>query len=191
MKVTVTKGKYPTGTEYLLVTCYPLPGKRGKRKFCRDQQAVDEFITEVDCESSESRAIPERLKLEARDCDRILQPHGWTLQRAVDYVVQNVIPFEKKPPVREAVAFYLGEQEARGLAKETLWDLKYRMGVFAAKFGDRHLHELTIDDYSKWMKDFRVDQKEDGSIARNRGRFRFEPGHLERGVYHGGQLALR
>ncbi|HUJ12078.1 MAG TPA: hypothetical protein VL171_18880 [Verrucomicrobiae bacterium] len=153
MKTTVTKGSYRSGTEYWLVTCFPFPGERGERKFFPDKRSADEFITDLYRESSETRPIPELLKLEARDFEKLLQPHGWTLRRAVEYVLKNAIPFEQKPVIRDAVALYLDEQKSLGLAKETIWDIKYRTAVFAAKFGDRHLHEVTLEDYSKWKQE--------------------------------------
>jgi hypothetical protein len=106
MKVTVTTGTYPeSGTKYWKVR-YVLPNGKPKRKFFPDKQSAENFADTKRSESDDAAMIPEALKFEAAECAEKLQPHNWTIRRATDYVVQHVIPFEKKPCIRDLIPTY-------------------------------------------------------------------------------------
>jgi hypothetical protein len=108
--------------------------------------------------------IPEALKFEAAECADKLMTHNWTIRRATEYILQHVIPFEGKPCIRDLIAIYMREQAARGLAPDTLSEMRHRMKVFEAKFGARSLHELKLEDYSQWMQELALDGYEPQGI---------------------------
>jgi hypothetical protein len=152
VNVTVTTGEYRSGSKYWLVR-YRLPDGKLIRKFFADKQSAEDCAEPRRRESADAAMIPEALKFEAAECDGRLRTHNWTLRRATEYVLQHVIPFEGKPRICDAVAVYMQEQAARGLARDTLSEMRHRMKVFVAKFGDRRLHELRLEDYAQRMKE--------------------------------------
>jgi hypothetical protein len=152
VKVTVTTGKYrESGTKYWKVR-YVLPNGKPERKFFPDKQSAENFADTKRRESDDAAMIPEALKFEAAECAEKLQPHNWTIRRATDYVLERVIPFENKPCIRNLIPIYLKEQAARGLAKDTMSEMRHRMKVYGETFGEQHLHELKLEDYSEWMQ---------------------------------------
>jgi hypothetical protein len=156
VNVTVTIGKYKSGTKYWLVR-YPLPNGKPDRRFFPDKQSAENF---ADCkrrESADAMMIPEALKFEAAECADKLRTHNWTIRRATEYILQHIIPFENKPCIRDLISIYLREQAARGLAPDTLSEMRHRMKVYGAKFGVRHVHELKLEDYSEWMQELALD----------------------------------
>lgn len=151
MNVTVTTGTYRSGSPYWLVR-YRLPDGKLIRKFFPDSQSAEDHAECLGRESVDARSIPEALKFEAAECAEKLRSHNWTIRRATEYVLQNIIPYETKPLIRNAVVDYMEDQVARGLERHTLSEMRHRMRVFVAKFGDKRLHELKVEDYSLWMK---------------------------------------
>jgi hypothetical protein len=152
VKVTVTTGTYrESSTKYWLVR-YHLPDGTLKRKFFPDKKSAENFADTKRGESNDAAMIPEALKFEAAECAKLLPP-GWTIRRSVEHVLQHVIPFEKKPCIRDVIATYLTEQAARGLAPDTLSEMRHRMKVFEATFGGMRLHDLKLEDYSQWMQE--------------------------------------
>jgi hypothetical protein len=152
VKVTVTTSRYKSGTKYWVVR-YPLPDGTPDRKFFPDKQSAQNYAETKRRESPDAAMIPEALKFEAAECAAKLETHDWTIRRATEYILQKVVPFENKPCIRDLIAMYLKEQAARGLAKDTLSEMRHRMKVYEAKFGVRDLHELKLADYSQWMQD--------------------------------------
>jgi len=163
VKVTVKERKYPNGTPYWLVRCQPPHGKL-IRKFFPDKQSAENYAECLQRESADAMMIPEALKFEAAECADNLRTHNWTIRRATEYVLQNIIPFENKPCIRDLISIYLKEQGARGLAPDTLSEMRHRMKVYGAKFGARHIHELKLDDYSQWMQELALDGYEPQGI---------------------------
>jgi hypothetical protein len=122
------------------------------RKFFPDKQSAENYADTKRGESDDAAMIPEALKFEAAECAEKLQPHNWSIRRATDYILQHVIPFEKKPCIRDIIPIYLSEQAARGLAKDTMSEMRHRMKVYGERFGERGLHDLKLEDYSQWMQ---------------------------------------
>ncbi len=118
VNVTVTTGRYKSGTKFWLVR-YRLPDGTPIRKFFPDKQSAENYAECRRRESADAMMIPEALKFEAAECAPKLQTHNWTLRRATEYILQKVVPFEGKPRIRDAVALYLKEQAARGLARSS------------------------------------------------------------------------
>jgi hypothetical protein len=111
VNVTVTTGTYRSGSPYWLVR-YRLPDGKLIRKFFPDSQSAEDYAECLGRESVDARSIPEALKFEAAECAEKLRSHNWTIRRATEYVLQNIIPYEGKPLIRNAVVDYMEDQVA-------------------------------------------------------------------------------
>ena len=120
-RVHVRKSKYKSGRKCWVVDIIKPNGGR-ERKFFPDEQSAKTEAEVRRRESFDAALIPEALKFEAAECAKILEPQGWTIRRATEYVAKYVIPYAQKPPIAEVVKKYLAETEARKLDKVTLTD---------------------------------------------------------------------
>jgi hypothetical protein len=132
VNVTVTTGEYESGTKYWLVR-YRLPDGELVRKFFPDKQSAEDYAECRRRESPDAAMIPEALKFEAAECADKLRTHNWTIRRATEYILQHIIPFENKPCICDLIAIYLRNQATRGLAPDTMSEMRHRMKVYGAK----------------------------------------------------------
>lgn len=157
--VQITEGKYPSGNPRWLVQAF-VGGKRIRRYFSTEDAALAEK-NRIERSSLEALEIPEAILHEAWQCHRDLRAHGWTLRRAADYVLGNVIRFQDQPIVRTLIDEYLREEKTSGIADATLTDLRSRLRKFGLRFGDRKAHEISSEDIKRWHADMAEIEKLD------------------------------
>lgn len=64
-----------------------------------------------------------------------------------------MIRFDKQALVKTLVDEYLAEEKASGVADAALMDLRSRLRKFGHRFGERKVHEITIDEVKDWHTD--------------------------------------
>jgi len=92
-------------------------------------------------------------RLDAGKALQILGPRKWSLHDAAKWIDKHVFAYLDAPPVKDIVARYISESEARNLRPRTIGDLKHRLNTFAADFGDSKLSEITLDELREWAMD--------------------------------------
>ena len=83
---------------------------------------------------------------EALEASKKLEPYGWTISKAVDHVLANVIKFQDKPTLAVLVRKFMADSERIGDKAETTADLRYRMKKLVAALGSRRLNDISSDD---------------------------------------------
>jgi integrase len=105
-------------------------------------------------------ALPQQVKLDAVKGHEILRPFGASLIDAATYYKTKYLVFKTAPLIKDIVARLIKDKTDANKRPRTLSDLRHRLQHnFAAKFGEKHLTDLTIDDLKNWLlevKDFRT-----------------------------------
>ena len=168
------KGKYKTGKPWFMVDA-TLPDGRRSRKFFDDEVLAQNYRDKLIRDGTEALSIPHHIAREAWDCHQRLLSHGWTLTTATDYVLTHVVKFQTKPIIEELVKQFLDDTEKNsGVREATLEDLKIRMSKFVARFGDRQLHTITLNDLKAWNQEM----TKDGLGPRSRHHYLTKAGQL-------------
>jgi integrase len=97
--------------------------------------------------------LTQDIRLDALKANDILSPRGWTLHDAAKWIDKHVFAYLDAPPVKDIVARYIAESEARNLRPRTIGDLRHRLNTFAADFGDSKLSEISLDELREWAMD--------------------------------------
>lgn len=149
--VQIIEGKYPSGRPRWMVQAF-VGGKRIRRYFSAEDAALAEQ-NRIERSSLEALEISERILHEAYDCHLDLQKHGWTLRRATDYVLENVIRYQDQQTISNLVQTYMAEERASGIAADTIRDLRSRLAKLTRRFGDKKPYEVTTDNIRLWLSD--------------------------------------
>lgn len=144
MNLVVKRGTYPSGSPYWKISG-TLPTIGRVRQFFPEKKKARDFAADL-----EYRYCNVGELTEANACRVLLEPHGWSLRQATDYVLKHAIPHAQPPPVGQVVELFLEKYTERGRAKITFAEKRHRLRKFTAHFGNRYLHELKLKDYDDW-----------------------------------------
>lgn len=76
---------------------------------------------------------------------------GSPLDDAVTFYIRHHKPVGGVKTVTELLADYVAAKEKSGRRKRTITDIKCRIGSFAERFGNRHVHTITATDIEQWL----------------------------------------
>ena len=107
----------------------------------------------VDNEGAAAFTLPVDVRTIAAKCVEKLNPHGATLDEAVDHYVDHVLKFRNVPTVSEIVEKLLADAEVNHRRERTVKDLRHRLGAFVKAFGNRRLTEITREELKDWLQD--------------------------------------
>lgn len=96
-------------------------------------------------------SVPLDDRVVAARCLRKLEPYKATLDDAVDYYVEHVLKLRSAPSVREVVAQFLADKEKAGRDRKTIKQAAIIWSKFAGAFGDKHLSEISVEEYQQWF----------------------------------------
>jgi integrase len=109
-----------------------------------------------------SLSVPEKLRVEAKDCADRLAVHGKTLRDATDYYLEYLSTVTSSRKVREVVEEFLAAKEADGASGRYLGDLRVRLSRFALTFGESIIASITARELNQWLRSLGV-----GNVTRN------------------------
>jgi hypothetical protein len=107
-------------------------------------------------------SISERLRSEAIEAQRLLEPHGISLLEAARSFVANLEDLKKSREVKAAVDDYIAGARNDGRSARFLGDLSHRLGRFSQNFEGRTLASVTTTDLENWLRCLGV-----GAVSRN------------------------
>jgi integrase len=107
-------------------------------------------------------AISERLRSEAIEAQRLLEPHSVSLLEAVRSFVSNLEALKKSREVTAAVNDYIAGAKTDGRSARYIGDLRHRLGRFSRDFANRTLACVTTTDLENWLRSLGV-----GAVSRN------------------------
>jgi integrase len=147
----VTKNRKPV----FLVDCR-ING-RGERKY---------FPTRAEAEGEQQRqrvrrtnegmsgmVVPEKLRVEALDCHRRLQPFNASLKDAVDFFLRHAKPPGGHRTAKALVAEFIEAKRAAGRRAEYVRVQASVLGMFEKAFPDRLVHEIFAPEIETWLRD--------------------------------------
>src|SRR5215469_14660953 len=114
------------GETYWLVTIPKLGGGRRKRHF-KDLNEAEKFHQETEQlllnQGTVAMSISDRLRIEALEGQRILEPYDVTIPDAARFYVQHVEGQKKSRPLGDAVADYIAGARSDGRSARYIGDL--------------------------------------------------------------------
>jgi integrase len=129
---------------------------RGERKY---------FTTKNEAEGEQQRqrvkraneglsgmAVPEKLRVEAMDCQLRLQPFNAGLTDAVDFFLRHAKPAGGHRTAKELVAEFIEAKRVAGRREEYLRIQASVLGIFEKAFPDRLAHEIGSSEIDEWLK---------------------------------------
>jgi integrase len=129
-------------------------GKR-RRLFFRTRGEADLELSRIKHkrarEGEDALAISDSLRIEARECAVLLEPHKATLIEAVRYYVAHREALKKSISTAVLVEEHLASRERAGLSEVHLIDLRHRLGRFSDSFGSRPVRGLCTAEIEGWL----------------------------------------
>src|SRR5258708_10372056 len=107
-------------------------------------------------------SISERLRSDAIEAQRLLEPHRVSLLEAVKSYVANLETLKKSREVPAAVDDYIAGAKSDGRSPRYIGDLCHRLGRFGRDFANRTLASVTTTDLENWLRSLGV-----GAVSRN------------------------
>jgi integrase len=100
-----------------------------------------------------SISMPERLRGEAIEADRLLAPFGVSILDLARQYVQRMDQSTKSETVGNALPLFLAVKKGDGMRPRYLRDLHDRLRRFAGSFGDRKLSDISATEIDHWLRD--------------------------------------
>lgn len=98
-------------------------------------------------------SMPERLRGEALEADRLLAPYGVSVLDAARQFVRRVELVTKSETVSNALDSFLSAKADDNMRPRYLEDLRSRLGRFAETFGMRKLADISATEIDRWLRE--------------------------------------
>jgi integrase len=129
-------------------------GKR-KRLFFRTRAEAELELARIKFkrarEGQDALAIPDSLRLMARDCAALLAPHGKSLADATGFYLEHLEKLHRSISVEGLVSEYQASKRRANLSEVHLADLHYRLGRFVRSFGNEPVRALSPQAIEDWL----------------------------------------
>jgi integrase len=102
-------------------------------------------------EGTRAASMPERLRIEATECEDLLRPLGVSLTDAVRYYIAHARPEGGEKTIEDLNAEFLERKRKAGRRATYLSVQRAVLGKFAQTFGAANVHEITTRELSEWM----------------------------------------
>jgi integrase len=150
----VRKVKHNNGTMAWLVDCR-INGK-GERLFYPTRIEAE---TRAELKKNERRnnghagvTMPEKLRIEAMECNAVLKTAGVSLREAVDYYMKHARPSGGLKVLNDVRDEFLRLKAEANRRPEYLRVQKHILGKFCETFGERNANEVHADEISAWFQ---------------------------------------
>jgi integrase len=98
-------------------------------------------------------SMPERLRGEALEAARLLEPYRVSVLDAAREYVRRVELVTKSETVANALESFLAAKADDNLRERYLEDLRSRLGRFAESFGERKLADISSAELDRWLRE--------------------------------------
>lgn len=98
-------------------------------------------------------AVPEKLRVEAAECQRRLEPFKASLTDAVDFFLRHAKPPGGHRTVKALVDEFIAAKRAAGRRSEYTRIQASILGMFEKAFPHRHAHEIGAPEIETWLRD--------------------------------------
>jgi integrase len=128
---------------------------RRKRLFFKTRALADLELARIKTkrarEGEAALAIPDSLRIMARDCDARLARYGKTLIDATDFYTRHLEALSKSISAAALESEYLESRRRAGCSQLHLIDLRYRLGRFVQDYGETPVRSLTSAQIEDWL----------------------------------------
>jgi integrase len=97
-------------------------------------------------------SMPDKLRVEALESARLLEPFGVSLSEAVREYVSRRELVSKSVTVPEAVQAFLESKRKEGLRTSCIRDLEFRLGRFRESFAARKVADIEPGELHSWLE---------------------------------------
>jgi integrase len=98
-------------------------------------------------------SMPEKLRADALEAARLLEPFGASLLDAVQEYVERRELSRKSETVTNAFDSFMKARQGDNLRDRYVQDLHYRLGRFAEAFGERKVADIESGEIYAWLRD--------------------------------------
>jgi integrase len=98
-------------------------------------------------------SMPEKLRADALEAARLLEPFGASLLDAVQEYVERRELSRKSETVKNAFDSFIKARQGDNLRKRYLEDLQFRLGRFRETFADRKVSDIESGEIYAWLRD--------------------------------------
>ncbi len=131
-------------------------GRRDRRQFPTLQEAnayAQQLRTTFQNEGLVGLSIPLEVRLEAARCQNKLAEVGATITEATAHFLKYRVNCKSAPIISIMADRLQNEVKAAGRRKRTWQGLRAMLGMFARRFGDRQLMDITMDELTEFCCD--------------------------------------
>jgi len=129
-----------------------------QRRTYRDHQeaetAADQARIQAKNDGHNSFALPEQLRTEAQQADKILKPLGVSILEAAKFYAEHLRQVRTSEKVDIAIKELLAAKEHDNLRPRYLKDLRVRLNRFGESFGERTIAEISAGEINTWLRGF-------------------------------------
>src|SRR5262249_37119904 len=98
-------------------------------------------------------SMPEKLRADALESARLLEPFGASLLDAVQEYIERRALSHKSETVKNAFESFIKARQGDNLRKRYLEDLQLRLGHFVKAFGGRKVSDIESGEIYAWLRD--------------------------------------
>jgi integrase len=129
-------------------------GKR-KRFFFRTKAEAELELARIKTkrarEGQDALAIPDSLRIAARDCAALLAPYKATITEATRFYITHLEKLQRSISLEGLVSEYQASKRRANLSEVHLADLNYRLGRFVRSFGHEPVRALSPQAIEDWL----------------------------------------
>ena len=129
---------------------------RGERLFFKTkfeaETRAEQFRVTRKNEGSTGIAIPDKLRVDAIECARLLDPLGVSIREAVDYFITHARPSGGVRQIALIVDEFLRAKKDANRRPEYLRVQRYILGKFCESFGEHAANAIHTDEISAWLQ---------------------------------------
>jgi integrase len=156
--------RYPNGsTVYVVDARVKGAGKRHFFEIKKDAETkARQLRVERLNQGTAAINFPERLRVEALECEEKLKPFGKSLRDAVGFYLPHLEASNKTCTINDLKDKLLASKKQDGKSDRYLADLRSRIGQFARYFDSKPVSEFTFTDVDTWLRSLGL-----GIVSRN------------------------
>lgn len=160
----------PRSTTWM-VDCGMVGGKRQRFFFKTRQEAqtrAEQLRITRKNEGLGALTIPEKLRVEALEADRLLKPFGRSLMDAVNYYLPHLRAQERTVLWDQCMSEFLAAKKGDEVSGRYLQDLTDKLRCFSRTFGDRAVASITGMEVDDWLRSLKTHSgKQVSALTRN------------------------
>lgn len=126
-----------------------------ERKFFETKAEAETYVEQKEIEllnqGKEGVQFPSWLRIQARQAQERLQPHGKTILDAADFYVRHLEATGRSATVSRALEELIENKKATGASERYCYDLELRIKRFSREFGERPVSTISTAQIDDWL----------------------------------------